>query len=120
VRVTALCPGAVRTPILTGGALGRSIYEMSEARKTSWWNRFRPGDVTVFARETIDLVAKNDGIIILPKHNRVSVALFRTFPALEELIGRKIHARTLEQYPEMKIAPPKPTTSPAPHAGASA
>ena len=102
VRVTALCPGAVRTPILTGGAFGRSVYAMTEARKTSWWDRFRPGDVTVFAKETMDLVARNEGIIILPKHNRVSVALFRTFPALEELIGKKLHARTLEQYPEMR------------------
>ncbi len=113
VRVTALCPGAIRTPILTGGAQGRSIYEMSEARKLSWWERFRPGDVDVFAKETMDLVAKNVGMIILPRHNRVGVTLFRMLPALEEIIGKKIHQKTLELYPEMKIPtrPPSASTS---------
>jgi NAD(P)-dependent dehydrogenase (short-subunit alcohol dehydrogenase family) len=108
VRVTALCPGAVRTPLLTGGTLGRSIYEMTEARKLAWWDRFRPGDLDVFAKQTIDLVAKNERIIVLPKHNRIGVALFRTFPALEELITAKLHARTLAEYPEMASAPKKP------------
>lgn len=112
VRVTALCPGAIRTPILTGGAQGRSIYEMSEARKLSWWERFRPGDVKVFAKETMDLVAKNHGMIILPRHNRVGVTLFRMFPALEEVVLKKIHQKTLELYPEMKV-PSRTASTPA-------
>ncbi|HSO35759.1 MAG TPA: SDR family oxidoreductase [Labilithrix sp.] len=111
VRVTALCPGAIRTPILTGGAQGRSIYEMTDARKLSWWERFRPGDVNVFAKETMDLVAKNEGLIILPRHNRVGVTLFRMFPALEEIIGKKIHAKTLELYPEMKAPAARATST---------
>ena len=111
VRVTALCPGAIRTPILTGGAQGRSIYEMSDARKLSWWERFRPGDVNVFAKETMDLVAKNKGVIILPRHNLAGVTLFRMFPALEEVILKKIHHKTLELYPEMKVPARAPSTS---------
>ena len=111
VRVTALCPGAIRTPILTGGAQGRSIYEMSDARKLSWWERFRPGDVNVFAKETMDLVAKNKGVIILPRHNLAGVTLFRMFPALEEVILKKIHHKTLELYPEMKVPARAPSAS---------
>jgi NAD(P)-dependent dehydrogenase (short-subunit alcohol dehydrogenase family) len=107
VRVTALCPGAVRTPLLTGGTLGRSVYEMTEARKQAWWERFSPGDLGVFAKQTMDLLAKNEGIIVLPKHNRIGVTLFRTFPALEAFIGARIHARTLALYPEMKSVPAK-------------
>lgn len=104
VRVTALCPGAVKTPILTGGSIGRSIYEMSDERKLSWWKTFRPGDVDVFAKETLDLVAKNEGVIVLPKHNRISVRLFRMFPKLEEVISAKLHAKTLVDFPEMNLA----------------
>lgn len=104
VRVTALCPGAVKTPILTGGAQGRSIYDMSEERKLSWWKKFKPGDVNEFAKETIDLIAKNEAVIILPKHNRVGVRLFRLFPALEEKISAKLYAGTLERFPEIKNA----------------
>jgi NAD(P)-dependent dehydrogenase (short-subunit alcohol dehydrogenase family) len=101
VRVSALCPGAVKTPLLTGGTIGRSIYEMSDERKLAWWARFRPGDVDVFAKQSLDCIAKNDGLIVLPKHNRVGVALFRMFPGLEETIASKIYDRTLVDFPEM-------------------
>jgi short-subunit dehydrogenase len=104
VRVTALCPGAVKTPLLTGGSVGRSIYDMTEERKLAWWARFNPGDVDVFARQTIDLVAANAPIIVLPKHNRAAVALFRMMPWLEEKIARKIYEKTLREFPEMRAA----------------
>jgi len=111
VRVTALCPGAVKTPILTGGVHGRAIYEMSDDRKLGWWAKFRPGDVDVFAKECLDLVAKNEGVIVLPKHNRVSLALFRMFPGLEEKIGSKLHAVSLKNFPEMERKTVKTTSS---------
>jgi NAD(P)-dependent dehydrogenase (short-subunit alcohol dehydrogenase family) len=101
VRVSALCPGAVKTPLLTGGSIGRSIYEMSDERKLAWWARFRPGDVNVFAKQTLDCVAKNEAVIVLPKHNRVGVALFRMIPGLEEKIASKIYDKTLVEFPEM-------------------
>ena len=101
VRVSALCPGAVKTPLLTGGSIGRSIYEMSDERKLAWWERFRPGDVTVFATQALDEIAENHSIIVLPKHNRVGLALFRLVPGLEEKIVQKIFAKTLKDFPEM-------------------
>ena len=101
VRVSALCPGAVKTPLLTGGSIGRSLYEMSEERKLAWWARFYPGDVTVFAKQALDEIAKNRSIIILPKHNRIGVALFRLIPGLEERVMAKIFAKTLVDFPEM-------------------
>lgn len=113
VRVTALCPGAVKTPILTGGSIGRSIYDMSEERKLSWWKKFRPGDVDVFAKETLDLVAKNEGIIILPKHNRLGYRLFRMIPGMEERITAKLHASTLRHFPEMDQREVVKTTTPS-------
>ena len=112
VRVSALCPGAVKTPLLTGGSIGRSIYEMSEARKLAWWERFRPGDVDVFAKQTLDAVAKNEAVIVLPKHNRIGVALFRMVPGLEEKVVSKLYAKTLADFPEMR-APKKPAAAAA-------
>lgn len=113
VRVTALCPGAVRTPLLTGGSIGRSVYTMTEERRLAWWERFRPGDAAVFAKETMDLVAKNEAVIVLPKHNRIGVALFRMVPGLEEKVLSKIHAKTLADFPEMERATPPATPRPA-------
>jgi short-subunit dehydrogenase len=113
VRVSALCPGAVRTPLLTGGSIGRTIYEMSDERKLAWWERFRPGDAGVFAKQTLDAVAKNGAIIVLPKHNRAVVALFRTFPWLEEKIAKKIYDKTLVEYPEMATVKAKAVSAAA-------
>jgi NAD(P)-dependent dehydrogenase (short-subunit alcohol dehydrogenase family) len=111
VRVSALCPGAVKTPLLTGGSIGRSIYEMSDDRKLAWWGRFRPGDVTVFATQALDEIAQNHAIIVLPKHNRVGLALFRLVPGLEEKIVGKLFAKTLKDFPEMTRAPSKAAAS---------
>jgi len=112
VRVSALCPGAVKTPLLTGGSIGRSIYEMSEARKLAWWDRFRPGNVDVFAKQTLDAVAKNEAVIVLPKHNRIAVTLCRMVPGLEEKIASKLYEKTLADFPEMR-ASKKPATAAA-------
>jgi NAD(P)-dependent dehydrogenase (short-subunit alcohol dehydrogenase family) len=101
VRVSALCPGAVKTPLLTGGSIGRSLYEMSDERKLAWWARFHPGDVTLFAKQALEEIAKNRAIIVLPKHNRIGIALFRLIPGLEEKVTAKIFAKTLVDFPEM-------------------
>lgn len=114
VRVSALCPGAVKTPLLTGGSIGRSIYEMSEERKLAWWARFRPGDVNLFAKQTADAVAKNEAVIVLPKHNRIGVALFKLVPGLEEKITSRIYAATLKEFPEMGTTATKKPEARAP------
>lgn len=101
VRVSALCPGAVKTPLLTGGTIGRSLYDMTDERKLAWWARFHPGDVTLFAEQALDEIAKNRSIIVLPKHNRLGVALFRLIPGFEEKVAAKIFAKTLSDFPEM-------------------
>jgi len=101
VRVSVLCPGAVKTPLLTGGSIGRTLYDMTDERKLAWWARFYPGDVTLFARQALDEIAKNRSIIVLPKHNRLGVALFRLIPGLEEKVTAKIFAKTLSDFPEM-------------------
>ncbi|AKU95454.1 short-chain dehydrogenase/reductase SDR [Labilithrix luteola] len=99
VRVSALCPGAVRTPLLTGGAIGGSIYELTDEEKLAFWESMKPGEVTPFARDTLDAVAKNEGIIVFPKHNRTPLTLFRLLPRLEETIFGKLHAKTLRDFP---------------------
>ena len=114
VRVSALCPGALKTPILTGGVLGRSVYEMTEARKLEWWKPSRPGDVDVFAKQTLDQVAKNVGVIVLPKHNRIPLALFRLLPALEEKLLTRFYEKVLADFPEISASTPSTTGTSAP------
>lgn len=107
VRVSALCPGAIRTPILTGGLYGRCLYEMSEARMLSWWEKLRPMDVGPFAKQAVDAVAKNESVIVLPRRNMTLVRMFRLFPSLEEKLSRKTFEATLRHFPEVAKGKPK-------------
>jgi NAD(P)-dependent dehydrogenase (short-subunit alcohol dehydrogenase family) len=96
VRVSALCPGVIRTPILTG----KNIYGISDDRIMWFWNRLMPIDVEPFAKMTADAVAKNEGVIVLPKRAKAFLAVVGTF-GIEETIARKTLSDTIKQFPEM-------------------
>ncbi len=67
VRVSVLCPGAIRTPILTGGKFGRiKIAGATDEKVMRAWERTRPMDPSEFARRTLKAVDRNEAIIVLP------------------------------------------------------
>ena len=67
VRVSALCPGVIRTPILTTGKYGRlNMKPGAEKKVMELWERMRPMDVDVFARKALRGVERNEPIIIFP------------------------------------------------------
>jgi NAD(P)-dependent dehydrogenase (short-subunit alcohol dehydrogenase family) len=68
VRVSVLCPGAVRTPILTGGKFGRlNFVGLSDRTILDMWATLRPMDVDAFALATARAVARNEFIIVFPR-----------------------------------------------------
>lgn len=124
VRVSVLCPGVIRTPILRGGTYGRTVYDMSEARRLEWWERVRPRPMEVepFAREALDAVAKNEAVIVLPRQALAILRLFRLVPALEETFLARLFQQSLRDFPEISAAAKRTTTStggvpgqPSPH-----
>ena len=96
VRVSALCPGVIRTPILRG----KNIYGIDTERLQWFWNRLMPIDVEPFAKMTLDAVAKNEGVIVLPKRARAFLGVIGAF-GIEETIARKTLNDTMKQFPEM-------------------
>lgn len=105
VRVSALCPGAVRTPILTGGS-GRaqgSIYAgFTPERALQWWKRLGPiMELEDFTREALAAIEKNEGVIVLPKRNVPLRKLIDLFPGMGEKVSRKLYEDTLKDYPEI-------------------
>ena len=103
VRVSALCPGAVRTPILSESTLGGSIYEITEERMIKWWQRIGPiMELADFAREALAAVEKNEGIIVLPRRNVGLRKLIDLLPqSAGEKISRKIYEDSLRDFPEL-------------------
>ncbi|HEY3819893.1 MAG TPA: SDR family oxidoreductase [Polyangiaceae bacterium] len=83
VRVSVLCPGVIRTPILTGGKFGRvNVPGLTEDAVLAMWARLQPMDVEVFARKAARAVARNEAIIVIPRWWKALWYLERASPAL--------------------------------------
>jgi NAD(P)-dependent dehydrogenase (short-subunit alcohol dehydrogenase family) len=93
VRVSVLCPGVIRTPLLSGGVHGIFLGAVPEGTQRQWMkSRFelmRPMDATTFARKTLDRVARNRAIIIVPSWWKAFWWLERMSPALSLWLAAK-------------------------------
>jgi NAD(P)-dependent dehydrogenase (short-subunit alcohol dehydrogenase family) len=90
VRVSALCPGVIRTPILKGGRYGRFKPGLGPAVFARTLERARPMQPSVLARRVLRAVERNRAIIIEPKWWRVLWYLDRLSPWLFEKVGERL------------------------------
>ncbi len=94
VRVSVLCPGVVRTPILDrGGRYGQVLMELPEEFLRPFVERMRPIDAGVFAEKALRAVAANRAIIVVPRWWRVVWWLHRLSPTLGLYLGRRFHEK---------------------------
>jgi len=93
VRVSVLCPGAVRTPLLSGGKHGIFVAAMPEQeqrdRTLKYFERFRPMDVGRFAAKALNQVARNRAIIVIPAWWKLLWWLDRLSPTLSLFVVRR-------------------------------
>jgi NADP-dependent 3-hydroxy acid dehydrogenase YdfG len=88
VRVSVLCPGAIRTPILSGGQFGRVGFPgVSEEQMRAMWERFRPMDPDRFARRALSAIAADKAIIVFPRWWKIMWYLERLSPWLSLKLG---------------------------------
>jgi NADP-dependent 3-hydroxy acid dehydrogenase YdfG len=81
VQVSVLCPGAIRTPILTGGKYGR-FDGVSDEQLLKFWERLRPMAPEKFAERALRAVLRGDAIIVVPAWWKAWWYLERLSPAL--------------------------------------
>jgi NADP-dependent 3-hydroxy acid dehydrogenase YdfG len=98
IKVSVLCPGAIRTPILTGGTYGR----MTKAGATDedllkFWEPFRPMAPEKFAERALRAVLRGDAIIVVPAWWKALWYLDRLSPAVSMQAARL----TLKRMREM-------------------
>lgn len=94
VRVSVLCPGVIRTPILTTGKYGRwDLKPGSEQKALELWNRLRPMDVDQFAEKALRGVDRNLPIIIVPSWWKLLWWLERISPSLSLWIWSRVYAQ---------------------------
>jgi len=102
VQVSALCPGVIRTPILTGGVYGRiDMPGVSSEDILKSWERMRPMAPDKFAERVLRAVLRNDAIIVVPGWWKAWWYLERLSPALSLRLAKSMlkRVRELESSP---------------------
>ncbi len=93
VRVSVLCPGVIRTPILRGGRYGRVKLDFDPEESERLFERLRPMDPARFAQRALAAVNRNRAIIIEPRWWRLFWYLERLSPALSARLFRSSYRR---------------------------
>jgi NAD(P)-dependent dehydrogenase (short-subunit alcohol dehydrogenase family) len=95
VQVSVLCPGAIRTPALTGGKFGR-IPGISDEELLKSWERTRPIAPEKFAERALRAVLRGDAIIVVPTWWKAFWYLERLSPALSMRLTKVVLKRIRE------------------------
>lgn len=102
VRVSVVCPGVIRTPILRGGRYGRIKYDLDPERMDSAFERLGPLDPDEHARKVLRGVDRNRAIIIHPAWWRALWYLDRLSPWLSERVQAALYRRLLAELESMR------------------
>jgi NAD(P)-dependent dehydrogenase (short-subunit alcohol dehydrogenase family) len=83
VQVSVLCPGVIRTPMMTGGRYGRiKLSGVSDEELVKLCERQRPMAPEKFAERALRAVLRGDAIIVVPAWWKAFWYLERLSPAL--------------------------------------
>lgn len=93
VRATAVCPGRVRTPILSGGRYGRVIPPIREDVRRRQAERGPMMDPDLLARRVLAGLRRNRALIVEPRAVRWIEAFGRHFPRTLDRIAVRTFAR---------------------------
>jgi NAD(P)-dependent dehydrogenase (short-subunit alcohol dehydrogenase family) len=112
VRVSVLCPGVIRTPILEGGGkYGKMLRPQRNEVQRQNWERLRPLDPEKLARQTLRAVAKNKAIIVIPAWWKIFWWINRLSPSLGLYVGRKLFVWSQREFNASDLDPPAPSSA---------
>ena len=99
VRVSVVCPGVVRTPILVGGGkYGKMLIDIPPEQIEQMWEKLKPMPPDLFAKRVLDLVAKNKAIIIVPSWWKVFSWINRYSPSLELFLSKRRFQKIQKEF----------------------
>ncbi|HWS94460.1 MAG TPA: SDR family oxidoreductase [Mycobacterium sp.] len=97
IRVSVLCPGAIRTPSQTGGKYGRiTRSRVSDEELLKFLEWLRPMAPEKFAERALRAVLRGDAIIVVPAWWKAWWYLERLSPALSMRVAKGLLKRLRE------------------------
>ena len=97
VRVSVICPGVIRTPILEGGGkYGKMLVDIPSEELRRMLEKLRPMSPNLFAKKVLNSVAKNRAIIIVPSWWKLFWWINRLSPSFGILLAQK-HFQKMEK-----------------------
>lgn len=106
IRVSVLCPGAIETPILTGGKYGRRGFDgLDDELLMSFWRRLYPMNADEFARLALAAISSNRAIIVVPRWWKAFWYLERLSPALSLRLAEVTMHRTRSMFEAAGVRP---------------
>jgi NAD(P)-dependent dehydrogenase (short-subunit alcohol dehydrogenase family) len=97
IRVSVLCPGVIRTPILEGGKYGKILVDFSPEQQREMWEKLKPMPPEIFASRALDAIGRNRAIIIIPSWWKLFWWINRLSPSLGISLAQR-------QYRDMPAA----------------
>jgi NAD(P)-dependent dehydrogenase (short-subunit alcohol dehydrogenase family) len=89
IKVSVICPGAIRTPILTGGKYGRMTKTgLSDEQLLKFWEQARPIAPEKLADRALRAVSRGTAIIVVPAWWKAWWYVDRLSPSLATWVGR--------------------------------
>jgi NAD(P)-dependent dehydrogenase (short-subunit alcohol dehydrogenase family) len=82
IRVSVLCPGVIRTPILdAGGKYGKMLMDIPPEKQNRLWKKMKPMSPDKFADKALHSIAWNKAIVVAPSWWKILWLANRLFPA---------------------------------------
>jgi NAD(P)-dependent dehydrogenase (short-subunit alcohol dehydrogenase family) len=101
VRVSALCPGVIDTPILRGGKFGRiNITGLTQEKLDRLLSKFQPMSPDTFAEKALARIFKNELIVIVPSWWRALYFFDRVAPTLSHTLWGSLFNRLMDELAE--------------------
>lgn len=99
IRVSVLCPGAIRTPILAGGGkFGRMLVDIPSEIVSQMWESLKPMPPAQFAEKALDALAKNKAVIVVPSWWKRYWWINRLAPSLGLTLSQKRFEANLRAF----------------------
>jgi NAD(P)-dependent dehydrogenase (short-subunit alcohol dehydrogenase family) len=103
IRISVVCPGVVRTPILQMDKYNKMLNNIPREQLFHFWERLRPVDPQIFTRKVLKQIGRNRAIIIVPSWWKIFWWIYRLLPSAGLYMGQLSFVRMYNEANRRKL-----------------